>query len=480
MTSQAPSPRTAFDKLWAAHRIDSLGEDSDLILIDRILLHERTGGIALKSLEEQGRRVNDPAQVFVTMDHVVDTLPGRSDKTIMPTGTQFITETRDAANRAGLTLFDLGDPGQGIVHVISPEQGIILPGLTLVCPDSHTCSQGALGGLAWGIGSSEAEHALATSTLRMQKPRQMRITVTGVLPQGTTAKDLALHILRRIGSSGARGHMIEYAGPAIAALDIEARLTLCNMATELSAFSAIIPPDDRTIAYLEGRTFAPQRQDWNTAVAYWRTLATDPAANFDREVTIDAAEVRPMVSWGTSPQQAVNLGEPVPAFGDEQALSTADAYDRALSYMGLTAGQSLTDLPIDAAFIGSCTNSRISDLRRAAAILHGRHVAQGVKAICVPGSTAVKAAAEAEGLDRIFLSAGFEWREAGCSMCFFAGGESFGPEERVVTSTNRNFESRQGPRTRSHLASPETVAASAIMGRISAPADLPARQEEQA
>ncbi|MCE7798420.1 3-isopropylmalate dehydratase large subunit [Sphingobium sufflavum] len=468
------APRTLFDKLWDAHRIATLGEDSDLILIDRILLHERTGGIALKSLEEQGRRVNDPAQVFVTMDHVVDTLPGRTDATIMPTGTQFITATRDAARRAGLTLFDLGDPGQGIVHVISPEQGIILPGLTLVCPDSHTCSQGALGGLAWGIGSSEAEHALATSTLRMQKPRQMRIMVTGILPPGTTAKDLALHILRRIGSSGAHGHMVEYAGPAIAALEIEARLTLCNMATELSAFSAIIAPDDKTAAYLAGRRLAPKGEDRAHALAYWRTLATDTDATFDREEVVDATQVRPMVSWGTSPQQAVPLGEVVPAFDPDQRLSTEDAHQRALAYMGLPPGQRLGDLPIDAAFIGSCTNSRLSDLRRAAAILRGRHVAQGVRAICVPGSTAVKAAAEAEGLDRIFLDAGFEWREAGCSMCFFAGGESFGPEERVVTSTNRNFESRQGPRTRSHLASPETVAASAVTGRITAPADLEA------
>ncbi|MET0249914.1 MAG: 3-isopropylmalate dehydratase large subunit [Sphingobium sp.] len=473
-------PRTAFDKLWDAHRVGGVGEDTDLILIDRILLHERTGGIALKSLEESGRAVADPAQVFVTMDHVVDTLPGRSDKTIMPTGTQFITETREAAQRAGLTLFDLGDPRQGIVHVISPEQGVILPGLTLVCPDSHTCSQGALGGLAWGIGSSEAEHALATSTLRMQKPPVMRITVEGSLPVGTTAKDLALHILRQVGSSGARGHMIEYAGPAIAEMEIEARLTLCNMATELAAFSAIIPPDERTIAYVKDRPYAPKGADWDAAVAYWRTLQSDAGAVYARDVSIDAGAVRPMVSWGTSPQQAVPLGGAVPALDAEIAPTTADAHARALDYMGLAVGQRLDELPIDAAFIGSCTNSRLSDLRRAAAILDGRHVAPGVKAICVPGSSAVKAAAEAEGLDHVFLNAGFEWREAGCSMCFFAGGESFGPEERVISSTNRNFESRQGPRTRTHLAAPETVAASAIMGRIAAPADLPVLSEAHA
>jgi 3-isopropylmalate/(R)-2-methylmalate dehydratase large subunit len=466
------APRTAFDKLWEAHRIDTIDAENDLLLIDRILLHERTGGIALKSLEERGRAVADPRQVFVTMDHVVDTLPGRTDRTIMPTGTAFITETRAAAHRAGLTLFDLGDPRQGIVHVLSPEQGIVLPGVTLVCPDSHTCSQGALGALAWGIGSSEAEHALATSTLRVAKPPAMRITVDGVLGEGVTAKDLALHILQRIGASGARGHMIEYAGSAVEALDVEARLTLCNMATELAAFSAMIAPDDMVYAYLAGRPYAPKGARWDKALAYWRTIVSDPGARFAREIRIDGSAVRPMVSWGTSPQQAVPLGAAVPDLAEEIAPTTAEAHARALAYMDLAPGTPLDSLRIDAAFIGSCTNSRLSDLRRAAAILRGRRVAAGVRAICVPGSSIVKASAEAEGLDRVFRDAGFEWREAGCSMCFFAGGESFGPEERVISSTNRNFESRQGPRTRTHLAAPETVAASAVLGRIAAPADL--------
>lgn len=460
---------TIFDKIWDGHRIADLGEGTALILIDRVLLHERTGGVALESLAAAGRTILAPRQAFATMDHVVDTLPGRSDATIMPTGTAFITATRAAARAAGITLFDLGDPRQGIVHVISPEQGIVLPGLTLVCPDSHTCSQGALGAFAWGIGSTEAEHALATGTLRVARPRTMRITVSGMLLPGVTAKDLALHIVATLGSAGAHGHMIEYAGAAIDDLDVEARLTLCNMATELSAFSAIIAPDDKVFAYLQGRPFAPTGAIWASAVAQWRDLASDADALFDAEVTIDAATVNPMVTWGTSPQHAVPLDGVVPPTSPRDPV---ESHARALDYIGLEVGQALLGTKIDAAFIGSCTNSRLSDLRRAAAILRGRHVAPGIRAVCVPGSGAVKAAAEAEGLDRIFRDAGFEWREPGCSMCFFAGGESFGATERVITSTNRNFESRQGPGTRSHLASPETVAASAIAGAIADPRAL--------
>ena len=451
--------RTILAKIWDTHHVAALTSETALILIDRVLLHERTGGIALDGVAAADRALLDPAQVFATMDHVVDTLPGRTDHTIMPTGRDFIVATRNAARTAGITLFDLDDDRQGIVHVVSPEQAIVLPGVTLVCPDSHTCSQGALGALAWGIGSSEAEHALTTMTLRVRRPKTMRITIDGRLGSGSTAKDLALHLLMLFGSAGARGHVVEYAGDAVAALDVEERLTLCNMATELSAFSAIIAPDDRVFTYLRGRPHAPRGDAWIEAVAAWRLLASDAGAVFDAERRVDAGDVRPMVTWGNSPQHALPLGSTVP-FGDEEALV------RARDYVGLSAGDELLGQPIAAAFIGSCTNGRLSDLRRAAAQLAGRHVAPGVRAICVPGSKAVKRDAEAEGLDRIFIDAGFEWREPGCSMCFFAGGESFGPEERVITSTNRNFESRQGPATRSHLASPETVAASAIAGRI--------------
>ena len=461
-------PKTLFEKIWAAHRIAALDSATDLIAIDRILLHERTGGIALRGIAESGRKVLDTTQVFATMDHVVDTRPGRTDATLMESGREFITATREAAHATGIRLFDLGDPAQGIVHVISPERGIVLPGLTLVCPDSHTGTQGALGALAWGIGSTEAEHALATGALRARKPKTMRISISGRLAFGVTAKDLALALIGRLGAGGASGHIIEFAGEAIESLDIEARLTLCNMATELSAFSAIIAPDARALDYLWGKPHAPSGALWDNAAAYWNTLKSDEGAVFDMNLNFDACEVSPMVTWGTSPQQAISIDAHVPDLM-ASPRDTDESHARALTYMDLSPGTKIAGLPIGAAFIGSCTNSRISDLRRAAAILSGRKVAEGVKAICVPGSTPVKHQAEAEGLDRIFREAGFEWRESGCSMCFFSGGESFGTRQRVISSTNRNFESRQGPQTRTHLASPETVAASAIAGCIADP-----------
>ena len=451
---------TLAEKIWRAHCIADLPGGAELLAIDRLLLHERTGGVALKSLEEAGREVLAPAQVFATMDHIVDTTEGRSDDTLMPTGRDFIVATREGANRHGITLFDIDDPRQGIVHVISPEQGIVLPGLTLVCPDSHTCTQGAFGALAWGIGSSEAEHALATMSLRMNRPRDMRITIDGELSDGVSAKDLALALLAEFGSGGAAGHLLEFAGSAVDALDMEGRMTLCNMATEMAAAGAVIAPDDKTFEYLKGRPYAPSGAAWDTAVSAWKALASDPDAPFAKDRRFDAASVRPMVTWGTSPEDTVAIGQAVPD-GEDDASGK-----RKRDYMDVRQGAQVEGLPIDAAFIGSCTNSRISDLRRAANILKGHKIADGVNAICVPGSMQVKAQAEAEGLDRIFKDAGFEWRNAGCSMCFFAGGESFGAHERVISSTNRNFESRQGPNTRTHLASPETVAASAIAGRI--------------
>jgi 3-isopropylmalate/(R)-2-methylmalate dehydratase large subunit len=472
--AQTAGPQTLFDKIWAQHLIAPLQGAGALVLIDRVWLHERTGAVALQSLMSAGRPVLAPAQAFCTMDHIVDTRPGRGDATLMPTGQAFITATRQAARAAGVTLFDLGDPRQGITHVISPEQGVVLPGLTLICPDSHTSTQGALGALAWGVGSSEAEHALATGALRVARPKAMRVTVTGELAPGVTAKDLALHLLAALSSGGGAGRVIEYDGAAIRALSIESRMTLCNMAAELAAFSAIIAPDEATFAYLKGRPFAPKGAAWDAAVAYWRTLFSDDGATFDAAHSFDARDVAPMVTWGVSPQHAAPITGVVPAFEAVAHRDTRDSYDRALGYMDVAAGTPLTELAIDAAFIGSCTNSRLSDLRRSAAILKGRRVAAGVRAICVPGSSAVKREAEAEGLDRVFLDAGFEWREAGCSMCFFAGGESFGHKDRVISSTNRNFESRQGPQTRTHLASPETVAASAIAGRLADPRALKA------
>jgi 3-isopropylmalate/(R)-2-methylmalate dehydratase large subunit len=463
MTTPA-EPQSLFEKLWRQHLIAELPGGVGLLAIDRVFLHERTGSIALKSLHETGRTVRDPARVFCTMDHIVDTLPGRGDDTRMPGGKAFITETRSAALAAGIRLFDVQDPDQGIVHVISPELGIALPGATIVCPDSHTCTQGALGAFAWGIGSTEAEHALATGTLRVQKPKSMRVSFAGVLGAGVSSKDLSLALIARHGSVGGNGFAVEFAGPAVRALDMEARLTLCNMATEFSAVTGFIAVDEVTIDYLRGRRYAPQAGAFDAAANAWRDLQSDAGARFDVEIEIDVTELAPMVTWGTSPQHAVPVTASIPDEADSG--TTSQSYRRALEYMGLTAGTALLDLPIDAAFIGSCTNSRVSDLRRAAAVLRGRKVAPGVRAICVPGSMTVKRQAEAEGLDKVFRQAGFEWRESGCSMCFFSGGESFGNRERVVSSTNRNFESRQGPETRTHIASPETVAASAIAGHL--------------
>ena len=424
-----------------------------MIAIDRIFMHERTGAASLRSMAEAGRAVIDPARVFAVMDHIVDTRPGRGDGTLMPGGDAFITETRAACHAAGITLFDVNDPDQGITHVISPELGIVVPGCTLIAPDSHTCTQGAFGAFAWGIGSSEAEHAMATGTLRVAKPKNMRVTFEGKLPPGVTAKDMILRLIADHGASGGSRHVVEFSGEAVRALDMEARMTLCNMATEFAALSGIIAPDEATFAYLRGRRYAPD------PLPDWTDLITDNGANFDVEIFINAASIEPMISWGTSPAQSVALSATVPTKADRNALN----------YMGLEPGQSLAGLAIDVAFIGSCTNARLSDLRRAAAIVKGKTKAEGILALVVPGSSAVKRAAEAEGLDQIFVDAGFEWRESGCSLCFYSGGESFPAGSRVISSTNRNFEGRQGPGIRTHIASPEVVAASAIAGSITAP-----------
>lgn len=467
-----------FEKLWRQHLVTELGDGAGLIHIDRVFLHERTGGVALQALDEAGHAVRHPGLDFATLDHIVDTFPGRNDAahpgggSLMPGGDVFIRTTREQTARKGIQLFDLGDPRQGIVHVVSPEQGIVLPGATVVCPDSHTCTQGALGALAWGIGSSEAEHALATQTLRVVKPKSMRVSFDGRLPAGVTAKDMILALIARDSASGARGSVVEFAGDAVRALSVEARMTLCNMAVEFSAFTGLIAPDPATLDYLQGRPYAPKGGLWERACAAWRELRSDADAVFDAETRLDVAALAPMLTWGTSPQHAVGVDRCVPDPAGAADAATREAMEKALAYMDLRPGQALAGLPIDAAFIGSCTNSRLSDLRAAAAVLRGRKVAPGVQAICVPGSTQVKLAAEAEGLHRVFLDAGFEWREAGCSMCFFAGGESFGLRQRVVSSTNRNFESRQGPQTRTHLASPLTVAASAVAGCLADPRPL--------
>lgn len=459
---------TLFDKLWREHRVCEVEDDADLLAIDRLLLHERTGGVALKSLAENGFTVRDPSRVYAIMDHIVSFRAGRlRDEARSPGGEAFITETRAMAKDAGIQLIDTDHAGQGIVHVVAPERGIVLPGFSIVCPDSHTCTLGAFGALAWGIGSSEAEHVMATGVLRATKPKQMRVMVDGKLPSGCSAKDIALYLIAKHGAGGGKRCAIEFAGSAIEALSVEGRMTLCNMAIEFAAHSAVIAPDEKIRAYVSDQN--PGLVD-SKLDAYWRSLGTDPGAVFDYEISIDASDITPQISWGTSPEESMALGETVPA----------NAPSRALDYMGLYQGQSLRGLKIDGAFIGSCTNGRLSDLQQAAELLRGRKVPPHVRAVCVPGSKAVRRDAEALGIDTIFKQAGFEWGEPGCAMCFYAGGETFEPKSRIVSSTNRNFEGRQGPGVRTHITSPATVAACAIAGEICAPVDLPALETADA
>jgi len=453
-----PVSETLFDKLWDSHCIETDGDGASLLYVDRVVMHERTGAVALDSLARRRRSVRRPEHAFCVADHVVDTLPGRSDDTRVPGGRDFIVALRQGAASFGLRMFDVDDEDQGICHLVSAEQGIALPGLSLVCPDSHTCTLGALGTLAFGIGTSELEHALATSTLRTMKPATMRVRITGRLQGHATAKDLALTLISAHGAGGSGGAAIEFQGEGIDSMDLEQRMTLCNMAAEFGAATAMVAPDEAVFGQVAATPLAPKEMP----LAHWRSLRSDPDARFDRDLSLNAAEIAPQVTWGTSPEQCVGVGDLIPSPKDATAR-------QALDYMALEPGTPLASKPIDAAFIGSCTNARISDLRAAAKVLKGRRVASGVAAICVPGSKGVKRQAEAEGLDRVFHAAGFEWREPGCSMCFFAGGEGFGAGQRVITTTNRNFEGRQGPGVRSHLASPAVVAASAIHGRIALP-----------
>ncbi len=469
MNREMNGPRTLFEKLWGAHEIAAAEDGQSLLAIDRIFLHERTGTLALEALRQSGRAIRHPERAFCVMDHIVDTRPGRPGLTRMPGGVEFITATRAAAQQAGIRLFDINDPRQGIVHVISPELGIALPGLTLVCPDSHTCTVGGLGALAWGIGTTQAEHALATGTLRVERPKTLRALFSGTPHPAVSAKDLILALIARYSAVGGLGHAVEFAGPAIEALGVEGRMTLCNMAIEFGAFTGMVAPDEKVFEFLQGREFAPQGALWDRAAAHWSELKSDAGARFDRQLELDCSGMAPQVSWGTSPEHAVGINARVPKPGG--AAGRREAMQRALDYMGLKPGQRMEELAIDAAFIGSCTNARLPDLRAAARILRGRRVAENVKAICVPGSMAVRAAAEAEGLHRVFEAAGFEWQESGCAMCFYAGGEGFGGM-RAVSSTNRNFENRQGPGARTHLASPATVAASAVRGRLADPREL--------
>jgi len=452
---------TFFDKVWQHHAVAQDEHGETLLYIDRIVLHERTGTIALNTLTDRNLPVRLPKQTICVMDHIVDTRPGRGDATSVPGGDVFITSTRTAAREHGLEVFDLDHPQQGISHLVSAEQGFALPGATLVCPDSHTCTLGALGALAFGIGTSQAEHALATRTLRLMKPGNMRVQFVGAPPADVHAKDLALYLIAKHGTAAASGRTVEFAGDAVMALDMAGRMTLCNLAVEFSAFTAMIAPDSKTVEYVQGRPMAPD----SLPVAQWQQLASDPEATFEEDLIVQASSIRPRTTWGTSPEHgmAVDGCVPKPSSNDQA---------RALAYIDLAPGQRLQDVPINAAYIGSCTNARLEDLRVAANVLKGRRVACSVRALCVPASMQVKRAAEQEGLDRVFKDAGFEWREPGCGMCFYAGGEHLGEGSRVISTTNRNFEGRQGPNIRTHLASPATVAASAIVGRFATEAML--------
>lgn len=450
---------TLFTKLWNAHRIAKYSDKDDLIAIDRLLLHERTGGAALQSLTDKGHAVFDPNRVFAIMDHIVSFVPGRGDNDARsPGGDTFIRQTRSLAKSLNINLIDTNYNEQGIVHVVSPEQGIAVPGLSIVCPDSHTCSLGALGVLAWGIGSSDAEHVLVTSSIRVRKPKQMLIRLSGRLREGCNAKDVALYLIAKYGAKGGQDFAVEYAGETIDAFSVEERLTLCNMSAEFASFTSIIAPDEKTVEFINGKPFSPPEESF----AELLSLRSDENVEYDRTIDVDVKHIFPHVSWGTSPEDAIPIDAPIP---DSANL-------RALEYMDVKVGQSLKSLSIGGAFIGSCTNGRLSDLQSAAKVLEHRTVAKGVMAVCVPGSQKVKREAESVGIDRIFKTAGFVWGEPGCAMCFYAGGDTFEPNTRVISSTNRNFEGRQGPKVRTHLASPAIVASSAVAGKICTPEDL--------
>ena len=459
------SASSLFEKLWRQHRIVDLPGGESLIHIDRHLLYEITSPQAFDGLVQAARPVRNASLTFATTDHLVSTEPNRSDETV-DGGAELIRAFRASTRTHGIRHFDVRDPWQGIVHVISPELGLVLPGMTVVCGDSHTGTVGALGSWGWGIGTSAVEQVLATQTLAIRKPKTMRITLQQEPAAGVTPKDIILYLIGQIGTAGATGYALELAGPAVTAMPIEGRLTMCNMGVEAGARTTLIAPDDKTFAYLRGRPFSPTGELWDKAVRHWRGLASDEAAPFDVELQFDIGVIAPQITWGTSPEQVMPIDQPVPRPDGMQDEKKRDAAVRAQHYMGLVPGDRLLGLKIDAAFIGSCTNSRLSDLVAAAAMVKGRRVARHVRAMVVPGSMLVKREAEALGLDRTFIDAGFEWREPGCSMCAAVNSDRVAPGGRCVATSNRNFEGRQGPGARTHLASPVTAAASAIAGCI--------------
>ena len=459
------SPRTLFDKVWAAHVVQQMPDGTCILYIDRHLVHEVTSPQAFEGLRLAGRRVRRPDATIAVVDHNIQT----SDRTVgivePESRLQVETLERNVAE-FGVPYFPVLDARQGIVHIIGPEQGISLPGFTIVCGDSHTSTHGALGALAFGIGTSEVEHVLATQTLLQKPAKNMLVQVDGVLAPGVTAKDVVLAVIGKIGTAGGNGHVIEYAGEVIRALDMAGRMTICNMSIEAGARAGMIAPDDTTFDWVHGRPYAPQGEAFDHAVKYWRTLPSDPGAQYDRVVTLHADEIAPMVSWGTNPEAVLPITGIVPDPASVQDEAARAQMVRMLDYMALTPGEKLTDIPVDVVFIGSCTNGRMEDMRAAAAIARGRHVAPGVRAMVVPGSGIVKRQAEAEGLDQVFLDAGFEWREAGCSMCLGMNPDKLTPGQRCASTSNRNFEGRQGPGGRTHLLSPAMAAAAAVTGKL--------------
>jgi 3-isopropylmalate/(R)-2-methylmalate dehydratase large subunit len=463
--------QTLAEKVWDAHVVRSAPGEPDLLYIDLHLIHEVTSPQAFDGLRAAGRPVRRPDLTLATEDHNVPTID--IDKPIAdPVSRAQVDALRANAQEFGVPIYSLGSAEQGIVHVVGPQLGLTQPGMTIVCGDSHTSTHGAFGALAFGIGTSEVEHVLATQTLPLKPFRTMAITIEGALPEGVTAKDLILAVIARIGTGGGQGYVLEYRGEAIRSLSMEARMTICNMSIEAGARAGMIAPDETTFAYIEGRPKAPEGQEWADAVAHWRTLSTDDDAQFDAEVTIDARELSPFVTWGTNPGQGVALSAAVPDPEDYADPSDQAAARKSLEYMGLTAGTPMREIRVDTVFLGSCTNGRIEDLRAAAEVLAGRRVADGVRMLVVPGSVRVRLAAMAEGLDTVFTDAGAEWREAGCSMCLGMNPDTLKPQERSASTSNRNFEGRQGPGGRTHLVSPQVAAATAVRGTLSSPADL--------
>jgi len=459
------SPTTLFDKIWRRHVVHERADGRTLLYVDRHLVQDGSAP-AFAMLRERGIAPRVPARAFATPDHYVPTNSRNLADVRDPEAARMAQALHDDTAQAGIRFFGIDDPRQGIIHVTGPEQGLSQPGMLIVCGDSHTSTHGALGALAFGIGASEVAHVLATQTIWQQRPKTLRITVEGTLGPGVTAKDIILAIIAKIGAAGAAGHAIEYAGPAVHTLSMEGRFTLCNMSIEAGARAGMIAPDDTTFAYLHGRPFAPTGAAWDAALRDWRTLRTDDGAAFDREVTLDVCALEPMVTWGNSPEDALPISGRVPDPRDARDAERRSAMERALAYMALEPGMRLSEVAVDRVFIGSCTNARIEDLRAAAAVVAGRRVAPRVTAWVVPGSGAVKAQAEAEGLDRVFREAGFDWRFAGCSMCLATNGERVGPGERCASTSNRNFVGRQGPGARTHLMSPAMAAAAAVTGRL--------------